>query len=392
MQLTQTKKQKNVEIYDERDPQKIQYSFEKLLYVPEKDLKPQIIYELMVYLKDKLEDESYPLKIFIAKEGRIISGIIVCQIDPTYRTYGRKCGTFGWLYALDSESCKMLIDRCEEFMMQNKIRKIRGPINYPKIIGGFGFQISGFDQDQMTGVPFNHPDSREIDFLTQFGYLRESKYWCVKVTKEYWKKGRDIPEGLKVHFPTLEEFKHLKEEILQLGQESFNAIFADTSGVEKRFEEIIRLYEIFQNLPDDQSLLQRSNDPSQFTDTKAFIKVISKFDFSKRLPWVTLIFTVDNRQLVGVGLLLPNIYQVWAGKTLNQGNGDTVMIHPDYIGKGVFSLGHNIGQIPLKMHGITHIEGTQLWANNKHAIEVMFPHTKVVRKHVVFQKRLNRTK
>ncbi|TXT63108.1 MAG: hypothetical protein BAJALOKI3v1_430004 [Promethearchaeota archaeon] len=388
MHILEIKKLNSITVKNTITISKIRYAFNKLLYVPEPELKFKIIEELVSYLKDKLNDDSYPLKVFIAKNGRIITGIVVCQIDPDYRSYGRKCGTFGWLYTLDFESCKSLMEHCKRFMTSRGIRKFRGPINYPKIIGGVGFQIDGFDQDMMTGVTYHDPEALEPNFLRRLSFVRESEYWCVKVTKDYWKKGSAIPSELVVKFPSLRQLRELKGEILQLAYNSFNAVMADATGGEERMDEMIRIYEIFTNLKKEVFLTQSSYDPSKFTDIQAFRRIVSHFDFAKRLPWVTLIFNKDNRQLVGVGLLLPNIYQVWAQKPLTQGNGDTVMIHPDFIGKGVFSLGQNIGQVPLKMYGITHIEGTQLWANNKHAVEVMFPHTEIVRKHIVFHKKI----
>ncbi|GAH92013.1 unnamed protein product, partial [marine sediment metagenome] len=65
------------------------------------------------------------------------------------------CPTFGWLHAKDFRSCELLMNECENFVRENKLRKIRGPINFPKIIGGIGYQIEGFEAPMLNGVAFN---------------------------------------------------------------------------------------------------------------------------------------------------------------------------------------------------------------------------------------------
>jgi len=42
----------------------------------------------------------------------------------------------------------------------------------------------------------------------------------------------------------------------------------------------------------------------------------------------------------------------------------------------------------FKRYGLDYVEGTSIWSNNERVIEKIFPHTKLVRKHVVMQKRI----
>ncbi|TFF95955.1 MAG: hypothetical protein EU547_06940 [Promethearchaeota archaeon] len=385
MQLQHTKMEKIVKILDTKDPRKIEYAFKKLLIVPEEELKPRIIQELMIYLKTKLHDDSYPLKVFISKQGGIISGIVVSQIDTEYRSYGRRCGTFGWLYALNFESCEFLMKSCETFMRAHKIYKIRGPINYPKFIGGIGFQIKGFDHNMMSGVNYHHPKMYELKFLKTQGYQIESKYSCVKVTNTNWKKGNKLDNAIKIRYKSIQEFEDLIPQMKKLAQRSFYSILADASGGDERLNEFFKL---FRSVPKSFYTLSKDFNPKDYTEVSEFITAMTPFSSGDVIPWVHMAFDKNTDKLVGIIICLPNLYQIWKGQNLTESNVDTAIVNKNYTGKGIFSSLNNIGRIALEIHGINYFEGTTIWANNEKAINTIFPHSKVVREYLVLQKRI----
>ncbi|MFO7795403.1 MAG: hypothetical protein ACQERB_10920 [Promethearchaeati archaeon] len=385
MQVSQIESQKQIKMYDITEPQKIHYAFEKLLYVPEEELKPHIIHELMIYLKMKLEDDLYPLKIFIAKEGRIISGIVVSQIDPEYRSYGRKCGTFGWLYATNFESCAALINACEEFMRAQNIRKLRGPINYPKLVGGLGFQIKGFSERMMSGVNFHRPNVRELHFLDRLGFERESKYSCVHVIKDKWEKGNIVDPSIKIRYKTLEEFKAMRKEIISLAKGSFHSILADAPGGKDRFDEMAHLFSL---ISQSHYKLSDNFDPREYTDVSEFLEAINFCDLENVITWMPMAFERNTGKLIGLIISLPNLFQIWRNESLTEANVDTVMISKDHTGKGIFSSLNNIGRIVTGINGISYAEGTSIWSNNDQAIKTIFPHSETIRTHIVLQKRI----
>ncbi|MEJ2251693.1 MAG: hypothetical protein P8Y97_18800 [Candidatus Lokiarchaeota archaeon] len=375
----------NIKIKETSHLQKIQYAFEKLLFVPEKALKPKIIHELMSYLKQKLENLKYPLKVFITKVGRLITGIVVCQIDPEYKSYGRKCGTFGWLYALDIESCQLLMEACEQFLKLHKIRKIRGPINYPKLIGGIGFQTKGFNKKMMSGVNYHTSDMRELRFLEELGYKKESKYSCVKVIKSTWEKGNSLDTSIKIEFKNLTGFKSHIEDMKRLAEASFYSILADAPGGDERLKGMVKLFSLIPNtffqLPEDFNPKDHSNFP-------LFMDALSCFSSKNELPFVPIAFDRQSGELVGIIISLPNLYQIWKGEPLTDANVDTVIINNHYTGRGIFSALTTVGIIGVKIHNVSYYEGTTIWSNNEKAINTIFPHSKVVREHIVVQKRI----
>ncbi|GAH14678.1 unnamed protein product, partial [marine sediment metagenome] len=127
-----------IRIVDTEDIREIRSALESLLYVPNAQVRPRIIEELCRYLQSKLNDKEYKIKVFIGYENSEVIGFVTCQIDPYYSSYSRKCGTFGWLHAHSFEVCREMIQACEQYIKQNRVRKLRGNINYPKNLRGIG--------------------------------------------------------------------------------------------------------------------------------------------------------------------------------------------------------------------------------------------------------------
>ncbi|MFX1236587.1 MAG: hypothetical protein ACFFAS_11865 [Promethearchaeota archaeon] len=119
-------------------------------------------------------------------------GFVSCSLDPHYRSYGRKCATFGWLFAPDADTCEGLLFRCEQFAREHKHRLLRGPINHPKGVGGIGLQVRGFNQQMLYGVAFGRPRSRLKYYLVKSGYEPDTSYACVEVSERTWQSEKKI--------------------------------------------------------------------------------------------------------------------------------------------------------------------------------------------------------
>ncbi|MFW9825147.1 MAG: hypothetical protein ACFFE4_19555, partial [Candidatus Thorarchaeota archaeon] len=141
----------SLQVVESMNLEEIAYALEKLLYIPDARLKPDIIAQLCSYYDRKFSIPGYKIKVYIAYSGEDPVGFVSAQIHPTYTSYSRKSGTFGWLLAEEFEICKELIHSCERFVRENRVRKIRGNINFPKHLGGIGFQIAGYEAPMMCG-------------------------------------------------------------------------------------------------------------------------------------------------------------------------------------------------------------------------------------------------
>ena len=164
--------QQKLKVITTWDVSEIQLVLTELLYVPDERLKLVVVLELLDYFTEKFLKPNYKIKFFYTKENGNITGFVFCQIDNDYKSYGMKCPTFGWLHAKDFRSCELLMRECENFVRENKLRKIRGPVNFPKIIGGIGYQIEGFEAPMLNGVAFNEPNSKILEYLQELGYKK----------------------------------------------------------------------------------------------------------------------------------------------------------------------------------------------------------------------------
>ena len=379
--------QQGVIVTSTRDIAEIQLVLTELLYVPEDKLKLLVVLELLDYFKEKFSQQDYKINFFYTKENGNITGFVVCQLDNEYKSYGKRCPTFGWLTSRDFRSCELLMDECEEFVRENKFRKIRGPINFPKITGGIGIQTEGFDAPMLNGIAFNEPNSKILEYLEILGYYKESKYSCVEVVNSNWDKGNTLDKDIIMRFLPTSEIRKLRSKVLNLAQNSFYSVLADAPGGQTRFEEMMDSFDlVFGN----RSIVDKDFDPSSLSSIPEFIEAWEACDLNEIVPCCPVAFDRNTGELVGIIITLPNLFQLWSKEPLTHLNVDTVIIKKEYAGRGIFSSLQNIGQITCKLHGFEYVEGTTIWANNDRAIKTIFPHSTPQRTHYVLQKRILR--
>ena len=379
---------KELTVASTRDISEIQFVLTELLYVPDERLTLVIVLELADYLAEKFSKPDYRIRFFYTTQNGILTGFVICQIDGEYKSYGMSCPTFGWLHAKNFLSCKKLMIECENFVRKNNFRKLRGPINYPKRIGGIGWQTEGFVAPMMSGVAFNDPGSNVLDYLKELGYKIDTKYSCVDAFVKIWAKGKELDEDIMLRFLPLDEIKALKGQILNLAQQSFYSVLADASGGQSRFDEIM---EIFYQTSRKVHVVNSNFDPQTFAGMPGFLDTWNAADLENIVS--TSIFAFDRRsgELVGLVMAQPNLFQLWAREPLTHMNVDTVIIKKEYAGKGIFSALHNVGKtLSSAVYGYNYFEGTTIWANNDRAIKAIFPHSSPLRTHYVVQKRILR--
>jgi len=372
-------------VFESQNISEIEEALNSTLYVPEAPLKPRIIFEILHYLKLKFELKKYPINSYIATNENGICGMVICQLDPHYTSYSRKCGTFGWLNAESLEVCEELMRHCAIFVRKNKVRKLRGPINCPKSLGGIGHQVEGFEWPMLYGVAYTDPTSRILDYLVRLGYIKESQYSCVRVDQAAWANGKKVDKDIRLELVDIEGFVSHKEEILNLGKDSFHEILPDASGRQERFDEFVYAYS---EVPKANHLLPEGFDFYEHSDNPHFIETWENCDIERIIPIAPLAFDRHTGELVGALLGLPDIFEAWLGKKITRANADTAMVRKDYTNKGIFSAMNNVGQQTARFLGWKYFEGTSIWSNNSHAIDTIFPHCTPIRKHYIVQKRV----
>ncbi|MFX1349906.1 MAG: hypothetical protein ACFE92_14650 [Promethearchaeota archaeon] len=384
IQVLREKKTEKINVQESYDFSEIKQALGNQLYVSNTLLKSKIISELVIYLEDKFSDPDYKIKPFICYNDSEVCGFVIVQIDPYYSSYSRKCGTFGWLHADSINVCNILMKECEKFIKENKIRKIRGNINFPKNLGGIGIQSMGFEEQMLYGVAYNDPNSRILDYLEVLRYQKESEYTCVYVTQRSWNKGKKIGKNVEFRYVSIKELYAYADEIRNLANSSFHEILPDASGRNRIFE----FFETFQKIPKSFYNIRGGFNPKTYSDVPQFIETWETYNLEKTEPFAPMAFDKKTGELVGILLGLPDLFEAWAGKPITRCNVDTAMIKKGYFGKGIFSALNNIGQLTCNLHGVDYFEGTGIWSNNSRAIDTIFPHCTPLRKHIVTQKRI----
>ncbi|MFX1501453.1 MAG: hypothetical protein ACFFDH_10875 [Promethearchaeota archaeon] len=373
-----------IKVKETQDLDEIKETLEHQLYVPDLHVRSKVISEILLYLATKFADPEYKIKAFIGYSNSEILGFVICQIDPYYTSYSRKCGTFGWLLAETSDVCKFLIRECEAFLKENRIRKIRGNINFPKNLGGVGIQFLGFNEQMLYGVSYNDPTSHILEYLDCLGYQKESEYSCVYVAQKIWSKGKKIDKDIEFRYVSMKELYEYADEIRNLANNSFHEILPDASGRNRIYE----FFESFKKIPKSFYKIKPDFVPNVYSKISQYVEAWETCNLEKVEPFAPMAFEKSNGELVGILLGLPDLFEAWSEKPITRCNVDTAMVKKGYFGKGVFSALNNIGQLTCNLFGVDYFEGTGIWSNNSRAIDTIFPHCKPIRKHYVVQKRL----
>ena len=288
--------------------------------------------------------------LFALKENGDYIGRVMAFIDPNHQSYGEKVGSFGWIHGGRGRHIKHLLGAVEEYMRSQGIKLIRGPRNDPVIMGGQGVLVHGFYQPELIGVPENGLWLGNA--LQKIGYDYNTEYLCIRWTTPYirWTDKKD-PEIALVN--------------LEFGE------------IEERASEIATLYnECMLGMPDVTEL-----DKNTVIEFARFFKSINAGDF--------LFFAICEDKLVGIAILIPNIYDLWSGNAIQNVNWWVADVSRKYRSRFIFSKMKNAVMDLLDTKGIPTYEGTYIWDQNKQMLDMCLRTGKLVRKHLIFTKELN---
>ncbi len=373
-------------LVDCRDKTKIADALTKILYVPDVRLKPYIINVLMEYLDSRFSKKKDNLRVYIAYNGPKVVGYITTEIHPGYTTRNRQSAIFGWLHADDFNICKALIEACESFAREKGMKLMRGSLNFPKSLGGFGIQEMGFEERMLFGVPFTKPNSRITEYLEKLGYQRDAEYVCMVVTKNSWEMGKVLDNSIKIQYLTPGELINRKDEIETIGRNAFVGFLPDSLG-DNRFDKFM---EIFAQVPKSHYVLPENFDPRKFSTQAEFLEAWESCELENVNTFVHVAFSRITDEVVGIIFCLPDLYQLWLEEPITRVNVDTVLVKKEYARKGIFSSLNNIGQLTGNINGITYYEGTGIWMVNEDAVKTILPHGRINRRFYVWQKRLKK--
>ena len=156
-------------------------------------------------------------------------GRVEVEINPAYYSHGRPCTTFGWLDANTPEVTKILLFEValwagrQRVKVNGKLRRsaaLRGPISFPKIYGGLGCQVEGFEEPRLAGVSLNRPEL--ADWITCAGFHVDAPYLCIDISKTpVWRSASDEISGLTLVTLTAAEWMERAGEIASITGNAF---------------------------------------------------------------------------------------------------------------------------------------------------------------------------
>jgi hypothetical protein len=209
--------------------------------------------------------------------------------DPTTLFFG-----FFRAYDHDKEKINILLDRLIEYSFENDYKIIRGPVNIPAVIFGFGFMVEGSNKSNWIGKPVNPP-------LYQNQFIKKGFY--IKYTKDSYK--------------TKTPYYDLKK--IGIDFSEYEYINPTKKNLDKYLPIMIKLHE-------------ENMDSSNFItpNPSKFVKVLFDYIFeqgSDYMVWVVK-YKPTNR-IIATGHIAPNPFEE------NSGSFEHYVIDKDHQGKGL---------------------------------------------------------
>ncbi len=108
-------------------------------------------------------DEMEAAKGFVSclaceEDGRALGSLVVFR-DPWYRSKRRDdVACFGLVTAVDAPVLEALLDEAKEIAREHGCSALRGPVNPPRSLLGYGLQVSGYEMPALAGTSTNSDD------------------------------------------------------------------------------------------------------------------------------------------------------------------------------------------------------------------------------------------
>jgi hypothetical protein len=244
-----------------------------------------------IILKKEIKNE-----IFKEEIDKIIGNVLIYHDDEDILFFG-----FFGVYDHDPNKIEYLLDELIKYAKKKKFKYIRGPINIPTVIFGWGFMVEGSFKDLFITLPVNPPVYQKV-FLRKGFYI---KFRELHFQGPAWKLN---PYNLK-------NYDFSDYEYVNPGKE----------GIYEVKDEFIRLH--MENLPRDSQITP--NAPRNFDNIVNFI-------FENGEPWmVWVVYYKPTRKIIACGYAIPNPFSLD-----KKGRIDTVSFHswviqPKHRGRGL---------------------------------------------------------
>ena len=273
-----------------------------------------------IILEEKVEQKNF------GKKTDEIAGITLVYHDDTDILY---FGFFG-VYDNDVEKIDFLINDLIKYAIERNYKYIRGPINIPTMIYGWGFMAKGSKKDLFIGSPINPPIYQEIFFKKGFKVLfQEDRYEMPALRMDPHKVEKLINLGINSW--------NYKENIFDTGDYEYEYINPGKEGMMKVKEEFLELNAKYMP-PSAQITPKKSSGFDSLID----------FIFKYGADWmIWIVRHKKTNQMVANGYVIPDIFSNNKKGELNSISFHAWVVHPE----------HRRNYLAMIMYGFTSLLG-----------------------------------
>lgn len=282
-------------------------------------------------------------------------GCVYCDLTPPHYSYGQQIPIFGWLRGHTPEIISYLLITIENYVKEQGYSHLRGPINFPSILGGWGLHLEGESLEDLIEIPRSTPILKDI--LTSCGFQCEAKYYMIE-----YQGDRNLSETFEwVSFefiswpiPKLLGHPEILKQLQALIQANFSNRLPDTSA-ENQMETIIRY--------------------------------LAAVDHGE--DFYVIVRNKATQEIAGLCVDIPNMFEVWRGKPMTMTNINSLIIAPNYRSKAFSHFIYLPIAAALHKRGIIREIGTYVWSQNIPALRSFGKVCEKISTFGVFQKQID---
>lgn len=237
-------------------------------------------------------------------------------------------GFFG-VYDHDSEKIEYLLDKLIEYAKTHNYKKIRGPINIPTVIFGWGFMVEGSKKDLFICSPVNPPIYQDVFFKKGFKVLfQENRYKVPALKMNPHKDKKLISMGINTG--------DYKNNPFDTGDYPYEYINPEKEEAFKIIGEIAELYAKY--MPPSAQIT-----PQKLHNAENIINFINEFG----AEWMMITVRYKkNNQLVANAYAIPNVFHKNKKGELDSMSFHSWVVHPD----------HRRNYLSMLMYGLTMLQ------------------------------------
>nr|MDO8112523.1 hypothetical protein [Candidatus Sigynarchaeota archaeon] len=273
--------------------------------------------------------------------GNKTIGSLAVFKDPWYRSAGRETvACFGLVTALDADTLARLVEAARDIAEKAGCTALRGPVNVPRILFGYGIQVSGFGLPVIAGTSFNTRNDAYAFFeLESDDYFDHTdKYYNFS---QDFGKTRAYIDAIKLD----RSFRVVNPDLDNPG---------DIAG---------RVADMMNHLLVYRPDYQLATAVRLVTAAKAYKLV----PHGEKL----LAFYFDGDVLAGGVIMQPDWFQVFAGARVTGVIGEIYMLEPAYQGRKLMLNFAEYSEQVLKDLVATHYEHASIWAESDKALSTV---------------------